>query len=347
MPLPATPSHSPWRLSVAPMMEWTDRHCRYFLRLLSRRTRLYTEMVTAPALLHGDAARLLAFNGEEHPVALQLGGSDPQQLARAAELGANAGYDEINLNVGCPSDRVQEGRFGACLMAEPQLVAECVAAMRARVRIPVTVKHRLGIDGHDSYEFTHGFVDTVRRAGCEVFVVHARKAILAGLSPKENREIPPLVYDNVYRLKREFPELVIALNGGVQTLADAENHLARVDGVMIGREAYHNPWLLADADRRLFGDADAVVPERSAVVEAMLPYIERQLAAGHTLHSITRHMLGLYQGMPGARAWRRHLSTEGVKRHAGLDTLRTALAFVENRHAFPGTDDEKQTGSAA
>ncbi|MFZ5756076.1 MAG: tRNA dihydrouridine(20/20a) synthase DusA [Pseudomonadota bacterium] len=333
------------RLSVAPMMEWTDRHCRYFLRLLSRRTRLYTEMVTAPALLHGDAARLLAFNAEEHPVALQLGGSDPQQLARAAELGANAGYDEINLNVGCPSDRVQEGRFGACLMAEPQLVADCVAAMRARVNIPVTVKHRLGIDEHDSYAFTHGFIDTVRQAGCSVFVVHARKAILGGLSPRENREIPPLVYENVYRLKRDFPQLTIALNGGVQTLDETLVHLQQVDGVMIGREAYHNPWILHDADRRVFGDETATVATRAEIVEQMIPYIEHRLAEGHTLHSITRHMLGLYQGMPGARAWRRHLSTEGVKRQAGIAVLRAALAFVSPRH---GTAvHEEQTGSAA
>jgi len=320
---------SPWRLSVAPMMEWTDRHDRYFLRLLSRRTRLYTEMVTAPALLHGDPARLLDFNTEEHPVALQLGGSDPQQLARAAELGAAAGYDEINLNVGCPSDRVQEGRFGACLMAEPGLVAECVSAMRARVRIPVTVKHRLGIDDQDSYEFTRGFIDTVRRAGCEVFIVHARKAILAGLSPKENREIPPLVYANVYRLKRDFPQLTIALNGGVKTLDEASLHLAQVDGVMIGREAYHNPWILHDADARLFGDHGAPRPTRAQIVEQMIPYIERQLAGGHTLHSVTRHMLGLYHGVPGARAFRRILSTEGVKRGAGIHTLRQALAQVE------------------
>ncbi|MFP5441707.1 MAG: tRNA dihydrouridine(20/20a) synthase DusA [Gammaproteobacteria bacterium] len=320
---------SPWRLSVAPMMEWTDRHDRYFLRLLSRRTRLYTEMVTAPALLHGDPARLLDFNTEEHPVALQLGGSDPQQLARAAELGAAAGYDEINLNVGCPSDRVQEGRFGACLMAEPGLVAECVSAMRARVRIPVTVKHRLGIDDQDSYEFTRGFIDTVRRAGCEVFIVHARKAILAGLSPKENREIPPLVYANVYRLKRDFPQLTIALNGGVKTLDEASLHLAQVDGVMIGREAYHNPWILHDADARLFGDDGAPRPTRAQIVEQMIPYIERQLAGGHTLHSVTRHMLGLYHGVPGARAFRRILSTEGVKRGAGIHTLRQALAQVE------------------
>lgn len=327
-------THSPWRLSVAPMMEWTDRHDRYFLRLLSRHTRLYTEMVTAAALLHGDAQRLLAFDASEHPLALQLGGSDPLALARAAELGAAAGYDEINLNVGCPSDRVQEGRFGACLMAEPALVADCVAAMRARVTVPVTVKHRLGIDAQDSYEFTHGFIDTVRRAGCDVFVVHARKAILAGLSPKENREIPPLVYENVYRLKRDFPQLTVALNGGVKTLAESEAHLQHVDGVMIGREAYHNPYLLAEADRTLFGDEHAV-PSRAEVIEQMIPYIEREMAQGHTLHSITRHMLGLYHGVPGARAFRRVLSTEGVKRGAGIHTLREALAQVERNSHQP------------
>lgn len=321
---------SPWRLSVAPMMEWTDRHDRYFLRLISRHTRLYTEMVTAMALLHGDAGRLLGFDAAEHPLALQLGGSDPLALARAARLGADAGYDEINLNVGCPSDRVQEGRFGACLMAEPALVADCVAAMRAAVpaHVAVTVKHRLGIDDQDSYAFTHGFIDTVRQAGCTVFIVHARKAILAGLSPKENREIPPLVYDNVYRLKGDFPQLTIALNGGVKTLDESAAHLARVDGVMIGREAYHNPYVLAEADRRLFGD-DHPVPSRAEVVECMVPYIERALADGHTLHSITRHMLGLYHGVPGARAFRRLLSTEGVKRGAGIHTLREALAQVE------------------
>ncbi|MFP5384158.1 MAG: tRNA dihydrouridine(20/20a) synthase DusA [Gammaproteobacteria bacterium] len=318
-----------WRLSVAPMMDWTDRHDRYFLRLISRHVRLYTEMVTAAALLHGDAGYLLAHDAAEHPVALQLGGSDPAALARAAELGEDAGYDEINLNVGCPSDRVQEGRFGACLMAEPALVADCVAAMRARVRVPVTVKHRLGIDTQDNYEFTHGFIDTVRQAGCEVFIVHARTAILAGLSPKENREIPPLRYENVYRLKRDFPQLTVALNGGVKTLDETAGHLARVDGVMIGREAYHNPWLLAEADRRLFGD-DHAVPARADIVEQMIPYIEREMAAGHTLHSITRHMLGLYHGVPGARAFRRLLSTEGVRQDAGTHTLRRALALIDH-----------------
>jgi len=321
-------THSPWRLSVAPMMEWTDRHDRYFLRLLSRHTRLYTEMVTAAALLHGDAARLLGFDGREHPLALQLGGSDPAALARAAALGEAEGYDEINLNVGCPSDRVQEGRFGACLMAEPALVADCVAAMRARVKIPVTVKHRLGIDDHDSYEFTHRFVDTVRQAGCGVFIVHARKAILAGLSPKENREVPPLVYGNVYRLKRDFPALVIALNGGVKSLAESAAHLQQVDGVMIGREAYHNPYLLAAADATLFEDRHEV-PTRADIIDAMIPYIERAQAQGHSLHSITRHMLGLYHGVPGARTFRRILSTEGVRRGAGVHTLRAALAAVE------------------
>jgi tRNA-dihydrouridine synthase A len=309
------------------MMDWTDRHDRYFLRLISRHVRLYTEMVTAAALLHGDSARLLAFDTREHPVALQLGGSDPLALARAAELGADAGYDEINLNVGCPSDRVQEGRFGACLMAEPALVADCVAAMRARVRVPVTVKHRLGIDDQDSYEFAHRFVDTVRQAGCAVFIVHARTAILAGLSPKENREIPPLRHADAHRLKQDFPQLTIVLNGGVKTLTEAAAHLAQVDGVMIGREAYHNPYVLADADRLLFGDGHPV-PSRAEVAEHMIPYIERQLAAGHGLHAVTRHMLGLYHGVPGARAFRRILSCEGVRRDAGIDTLRRALAQV-------------------
>ncbi len=328
----ASPAHNPWRLSVAPMMDWTDRHCRFFLRLISQHTRLYTEMVTAPALLHGNAPHLLAFRAEEHPLALQLGGSDPKQLARAAKMGADAGYDEINLNVGCPSDRVQEGRFGACLMAEPQLVAECVSAMRAVVpaHVPVTVKHRLGIDDHDSYDFTHGFIDTVRQAGCEVFVVHARKAILAGLSPKENREIPPLVYANVYQLKRDFPQLTIALNGGVQSLDAAQKHLELIDGVMIGREAYHNPWILHDADRQIFGSVGRTEISRAEIIEQMLPYIEREMTAGHTLHSITRHMLGLYHGVPGARAFRRILSTEGPRRGAGIHTLRAAVAAIRN-----------------
>lgn len=311
------------------MLDWTDRHDRYFLRLVSRHVRLYTEMVTAAALLRGDAARLLAHDPAENPVALQLGGSDPGALARAAELGLNAGYDEINLNVGCPSDRVQEGRFGACLMAEPALVAECVAAMRARLpaHIPVTVKHRLGINAQDDFEFTRHFIDTVRQGGCEVFIVHARTAILGGLSPKENREIPPLRHANVHRLKAEFPGLTLAINGGITTLDETLHHLERVDGVMIGRAAYHDPYLLADADWRLFGDGHPV-PSREEVIEGMLPYIERQMRGGESLHAITRHLLGLYHGVPGARAFRRKLSTDGLRAGAGIPVLREAVALT-------------------
>ena len=298
------------RLSVAPMMDWTDRHCRYFLRLISPDALLYTEMVTAQAIVHGDAERLLAFDASEHPVALQVGGSDPMMLARASRAGAAAGYDEINLNVGCPSDRVRSGRFGACLMAEPALVADCVAAMRAAVSVPVTVKCRLGIDDQDDYGFLADFVDAVAAAGCGIFNVHARNAILGGLSPKENRDIPPLKYDYVYRLKAERPDLIVILNGGVRSVAQCKAHLEHVDGVMIGREAYHNPWILAEAGADLFGRPP---PERDAVALAMVPYIQRQMAAGQRLGSVTRHMLGLYAGQPGARQWRRRLS-EGASR---------------------------------
>lgn len=295
------------RLSCAPMMDWTDRHERYFLRLISRHVRLYTEMVTTGAILHGPRERLLAFDPAEHPVALQLGGSDPAALAECARIGADCGYDEINLNVGCPSDRVQSGRFGACLMAEPGLVADSVAAMRAAVDIPVTVKHRIAIDDQPAWETLSGFVDRVADAGCGHFIVHARKAWLEGLSPRENREVPPLHYDLVHRLKAERPGLHITINGGIETLDAVADHLAHVDGVMLGRAAYQNPYVLADADRRFFG---AVAPARTRdeIVAAYCDYIEREVAAGTRLIGMTRHMLGLFNGQRGARAFRRHLS---------------------------------------
>ena len=315
------------RLAVAPMLDWTDRHCRYFLRLLSRPTLLYTEMVTTGAALHGDRERLLAYDPAEHPLALQLGGCDPGDLARCARIAADLGYDEVNLNVGCPSDRVQSGRFGACLMAEPELVAGCVAAMRVAIDLPVTVKTRIGIDDRDSYEALTDFVGRVASGGCEVFIIHARKAWLRGLSPKENREIPPLRYDIVYRLKRDFPDLTIILNGGLRNLDQAEDELRRVDGVMIGRAAYENPYLLADADRRFFG-SDTPLPSRHQVIRAFLPYVENQLQQGTPLHCMTRHVLGLFQGIPGARAWRRHLSEHAHRRGAGVEVLEAALRQI-------------------
>ena len=319
------------RFSVAPMLDWTDRHCRYFLRRISRHALLYTEMVTTGAILHGKGD-YLAYHQEEHPLALQLGGSDPDALARCARLAAERGYDEINLNVGCPSDRVQNGRFGACLMGEAALVAECLAAMQAVVSIPVTVKTRIGIDDQDSYEFLRAFIDTVSAAGCDTFIVHARKAWLSGLSPKENREIPPLDYPRVYQLKQDYPQLTISLNGGVQTMADIQTHLQHVDGVMVGREAYQNPYLLAEVDRLLYDD-DHVVPSRHQVVLDMVPYIEQELAKGNHLAHITRHMLGLFQGVPGARAWRRYLSENACRRDAGVPVLLEALAKVSHQDA--------------
>lgn len=311
------------RISVAPMMDWTDRHCRHFLRQISRHTLLYTEMVTSGAILHGPRERLLAFHPAEHPVALQLGGSDPAELAECARIGADYGYDEINLNCGCPSDRVQSGRFGACLMAEPALVAECVAAMRAAVSLPVTVKTRIGIDEFDTYEFLHDFVARIAAAGCEIFIIHARKAWLKGLSPKENREVPPLRYDVPARLKADFPQLQIVLNGGVKTLDDVQTHLQTFDGVMIGREAYSNPYLLAEVDRRFYGAAS--VPGREEILARQLPYIETQLQTGVPLARMTRHMLGLFQGEPGARHWRRYLSEHAPTAPADLDVVRRAL----------------------
>ncbi|WP_300759909.1 tRNA dihydrouridine(20/20a) synthase DusA [Janthinobacterium sp.] len=298
------------RISVAPMMDWTDRHCRKFHREITRHTWLYTEMVTTGALVYGDVERHLRFNEEEHPVALQLGGSDPKDLAISAKLGQQWGYDEINLNCGCPSERVQKGAFGACLMAEPQLVADCVKAMRDVVTIDVTVKHRIGIDDSESYDFVRDFVGTVADAGCSTFIVHARNAILKGLSPKENREVPPLKYDYAYRLKRDFPQFEFIINGGVKTLDEIDLHLQHLDGVMLGREAYHNPYVMAQFDQRYYGDT-AEVKTREQVLAAMIPYISAQLAkeGGRLkLNGITRHMLGLMQNLPGARSFRQTLS---------------------------------------
>ena len=305
------------------MLEWTDRHFRFFLRLVSRRILLYTEMLTSGAVLRGDRSRLLEFDPSEHPVALQLGGSDPADLAECARIAEQFGYDEVNLNVGCPSDRVQSGRFGACLMAEPALVADCVAAMRAAVAIPVTVKTRIGIDARDSYHELAHFVRTVGQGGCPTFIIHARKAWLKGLSPKENREIPPLRYDVVRQLKEDFPDLEIVLNGGIANLQECVAHLQNFDGVMLGRSAYHNPYLLAEADRLLFGDQHPV-PSRDDVMQALLPYVERELARGVRLQSICRHLLGLFHAAPGGRLWRRHLSENAVKPGAGVEVLRAA-----------------------
>lgn len=316
------------RLAVAPMMEWTDRHYRYFARLLTRHTLLYTEMVTTGALIHGDTARFLRHDPAEHPVALQLGGADPAEMAHCARLGADAGFCEININVGCPSDRVQNGRFGACLMAEPDVVADCVAAMKAAVAVPVTVKTRIGIDERDSYEALAGFTDAVVNAGCDALIVHARKAWLKGLSPRENRDVPPLRYDVVLRLKQDFPDLPIVINGGIQTLAQAAGFLECLDGAMIGRAAYQTPWLLADADRVIFSDPTPP-PMPHEVLDAFVPYVERELAAGVPLNAITRHILGLFQGRPGARRWRRHLSEQAHKPGAGIEVLRDAARLVQ------------------
>ena len=310
------------------MMDWTDRHCRFFHRQLTRHALLYTEMVTADAILHGKRDQLLAFSPVEHPVALQLGGSDPAKLADAAAIGAAYGYGEINLNVGCPSDRVQSGRFGACLMAEPQLVADCIAAMARAVSIPVTVKCRIGIDDQDSETDFTRFIDTVADTGCRHFIVHARKAWLNGLSPKENREIPPLDYTRVYRLKQARPELTIVLNGGVDTLEAGLAHLAHVDGVMLGRAAYQTPYILAEVDRLFFGKAGEPI-SRAAALEALIPYVEAHLARGGRLNNITRHILGIYHGEPRSRAFRRHLSENAVRDGAGIEVLTRAIALVE------------------
>lgn len=323
-------TYQPYRVCVAPMMEWTDRHCRFFLRQISRRCLLYTEMVTTGAVIHGDRDRLIGFDPAEHPVALQLGGSDPAALAECARIAESWGYDEVNLNVGCPSDRVQSGRFGACLMAEPDLVARCVGAMRDAVSIPVTVKSRIGIDDQEEWPALKGFVDTVAETGATRFIVHARKAYLSGLSPKENRDIPPLRHDLVHRLKAERPDLTVLINGGITTLDAAEEHVAGLDGVMIGRAGYQNPFILADVDRRFFGEPDEVAT-REQIVERMLPYIEREMARGVPLKAMTRHMLGLFQAVPGAKIWRRHLSETAHRPGAGPDVVETALALVQRQ----------------
>jgi tRNA-dihydrouridine synthase A len=325
-------NHFSRKFSIAPMMEWTDRHCRFFHRLLTRRTLIYTEMITTGAVLYGDRSRLLAFDPAEHPVALQLGGSDPCELARCARIAEDLGYDEVNLNVGCPSDRVQQGRFGACLMAEPKLVGDCIAAMKTAVAIPVTVKCRIGIDEQDPEPALEALTRHVERAGVDALIVHARKAWLAGLSPRENRELPPLDYDRVHRLKAARPDLPIVLNGGITTIAQAATHLARVDGVMMGRAAYQEPWLLAAVDPLLFG-APAPFDTPKAAAEALIPYVERELQRGTRLNAITRHVLGLFRGVPGARAFRRQLATKAVEPVAGVATLRAALAVVPDMNA--------------
>lgn len=316
----------PRAVSVAPMLDWTDRHCRYFLRLVAPSASLFTEMITTGALTHGDRKRFLQHDPSEHPLAIQLGGSDPDALAQCAEWSAQAGFDEVNLNVGCPSDRVQSGRFGACLMLEPKTVAASVAAMCEAVDIPVTVKCRLGVDEHDSYAILHDFTAQLIEAGVSRLYVHARKAWLKGLSPRQNREVPPLDYERVYRLKQDFPALEIHINGGVTTEDEAVSHLQRVDGVMIGREAYHNPWLLARLEARLSGHQGTLT--RHAVVHRLLPYVEEQRMDGVRLHAITRHILGLFQGCPGARAWRRTLSEQGHQPGAGVEVIEQALACV-------------------
>jgi tRNA-dihydrouridine synthase A len=325
-----SPSH---RFCVAPMMDWTDRHDRFFLRLISRQARLYTEMITTGALIHGDRARFLRFDPSEHPVALQLGGAEPDALARCAEFGQAAGYDEINLNCGCPSDRVLEAHFGACLMLTPARVAECITAMRRAVSVPVTVKCRIGVDDSEEYPFLKTFIETVAATGCDTFIIHARKAWLSGLSPKENREIPPLQYATVYRLKRDFPQLRIVINGGIKTHAECTEHLRHVDGVMLGREAYENPWLLAEADARFFG-APARPLTREQVVREMIPFVARELAEGTPLAHMTRHILGLYRGQPGGRAFRRTLSEQSHRPGAGVEVLEAALAAVPSQSSL-------------
>ncbi|HHX83107.1 MAG TPA: tRNA dihydrouridine(20/20a) synthase DusA [Pseudomonadaceae bacterium] len=316
------------RFCIAPMMDWTDRHCWNFLRLLSRHALLYTEMVSTGALLHGDTERLLHFDASEQPLALQLGGSDPKQLAACSRLGEQAGYAEINLNVGCPSDRVQHHRMGACLMADPALVGDCLKAMQDAVDIPVTIKCRIGIDARDSFAYLAAFVDEVERhSACRTWIIHARIALLQGLSPKENREIPPLQYERVYRLKQAFPTLEVIINGGITSLDDCLLHLANTDGVMLGRAAYHNPWLLHEVDERLFGTAPASAG-RHAILESYYPYVSRELAAGVPLHHMSRHILGLFAGCNGGKRFRRYLSEHACRPEANLDTLRTAAALV-------------------
>jgi tRNA-dihydrouridine synthase A len=312
------------------MMDCTDRHDRYFLRLIAPHVLLYSEMITAQALIHGDPQYLLAFDPFEHPVALQLGGNNPLQLAHCAKLGAEFGYDEINLNVGCPSDRVKSGQFGACLMLQPTLVAECVSAMREVVKVPVTVKCRIGVDDHDSYEELQQFIATLSAAGCSVFIIHARKAWLNGLSPKQNREIPPLKYDVVYQIKRDFPNLTIIVNGGIKSSSEIATHLQYTDGVMIGREAYANPYFLAEIEQHFYGVDDTALTARREIMQNYIPYIEQQLANNTKLSHITRHILGLFQGQAGARAWRRHISENAHKPGANVEILQEALLHVRN-----------------
>jgi tRNA-dihydrouridine synthase A len=323
------------RFCVAPMMEWTDRHCRYFLRLISRRTFLYTEMVTAEAVLHGDRERLLGFDASEHPVALQLGGSEPEKLAEASRIGEGFGYDEINLNIGCPSDRVQSGQFGACLMAEPDLVARCIETMAAAVSVPVTAKCRIGIDDQDAEASLDRFIDTIADAGCKTFVVHARKAWLQGLSPKENRDVPPIDHGRVWRLKQRRPDLEIILNGAINSVAEAQIHLQHVDGVMLGRAAYADPYLLAEVDRALYG-ADDTPPSRIEVLDKFQPYIEEELARGTRLNQMTRHILGLFHGQPRARAFRRVLAENAHLPGAGLDIYRQARDVAAGEASLRG-----------
>jgi tRNA-dihydrouridine synthase A len=326
-------------ISVAPMMNCTDKHDRYFLRLIAPHVRLYTEMVTVNALIHGDAERFLAFDPLEHPVALQLGGSEPKKLAQCAKLGADYGYDEINLNVGCPSDRVKSGQFGACLMLNPSLVAECVAAMCSVVTVPVTVKCRIGVDEHDSYDALQNFIAIVAKAGCQVFIIHARKAWLNGLSPKQNRDIPPLRYDIVQRIKQDFPELTIIVNGGIKSCDDIEKLLPfatavgfckkSIDGVMIGREAYANPFFLAEIERKYFSAAEVNMAARYAILEKFIPYVEQQLKRKVRLTNITRHILGAFQGQIGAKTWRRFISEHAHQSGAGIETLLQGLNYVQ------------------
>ena len=315
------------RLSIAPMMEYTDRFQRQFIRLITHHSLLYSEMITTHALLYGDIDYLLRYDSHEHPVALQLGGSDPEDLAQCAKWVEEWGYDEVNLNVGCPSDRVSSGRFGACLMNEPQQVAECVAAMKQATSIPVTIKSRIGVDNNDSYEALSYFIKTAAAAGCDSFIVHARKAWLSGLSPKQNREVPPLRYDVVQRLKEDFPSLEISINGGIKTLNQATKLLQHLDGVMIGREAYQNPWMLAKADQLIFADNHAI-PTRHEVIEQYLPFVEEELSSGIKLTRISRHLLGLFHGCPGARGWRRHISENAHKKGAGTEVLQQAIKLV-------------------
>ncbi len=315
------------KLSVAPMLDWTDRHCRYFYRLMSKQTVLYTEMVTTGAIIFGKGD-YLSYNEEEHPVVLQLGGSDPEAMAKCAKIAQERGYDEININVGCPSDRVQNGKFGACLMAEPELVSQCVESMKAKVDIPVTVKSRIGIDDQDSYEFLHRFIDTVKDAGCEHFIVHARKAWLSGLSPKQNREIPPLDYERVYQIKKDFNDLEISINGGITTFEQTHEHLKHLDGVMIGREVYQNPYMLAQADQQIYGDEDAVIKSREQIISEMARYIDKHVAQGGKPWHVARHMLGLCNGLAGAKQFRRYLSENASQPEANGDLLKKAFDKV-------------------